>query len=78
MLDKKNFTCKRKKSISRIINVELPIKSNSEIRGMKGSGLLIINFKEKKILKDLKALSKELHFYLKQNDDVYNPKVRYL
>ena len=68
----------RKKSISRIINVELPIKSNSEIRGMKGSGLLIINFKEKKILRDLKTLSKELHFYLKQNDDVYNPKVRYL
>ena len=31
-----------------------------------------------KILRDLKALSKELHIYLKQNDDVYNPKVRYL
>ena len=45
---------------------------------MKGSGLLIINFKENKILKDLKSLSKELHNYLKQNDDVYNPKVRYL
>ena len=35
-------------------------------------------FKENKIIKDLKTLSKELHFYLKQNDDVYNPKVRYL
>jgi len=68
----------RKKGISRIINLELPIKSNSEDRGMKGSGLLIINFKENKILRDLKALSKELHLYLKQNDDVYNPKVRYL
>ena len=45
---------------------------------MKGSGLLIINFKEKKILKDLKSLSKELHFYLKQDDDVYNPKLRFL
>ena len=68
----------RKKGISRILNLELPIKSNSEDKGMKGSGLLIINFKENKILRDLKALSKELHFYLKQNDDVYNPKVRYL
>ena len=68
----------RKKGISRIINFELPIISNSKDRGMKGSGLLIINFKENKILRDLKALSKELHIYLKQNDDVYNPKVRYL
>ena len=68
----------RKKAISKIINLELPIKSNNEERGMKGSGLLIINFKESRILKDLKSLSKELHFYLKQNDDVYNPKVRFL
>ena len=68
----------RKKGISRIINFELPIISNSKDRGMKGSGLLIINFKENKILRDLKTLSKELHIYLKQNDDVYNPKVRYL
>ena len=68
----------RKKGISRMINFELPIISNSKDRGMKGSGLLIINFKENKILRDLKALSKELHIYLKQNDDVYNPKVRYL
>ncbi len=68
----------RKKGIGKMINLELPIKSNKEEMGMKGSGLLIINFKEKIILRDLKALSKELHFYLKQNDDVYNPKVRYL
>ena len=68
----------RKKGIGKMINLELPIKSNKEEKGIKGSGLLIINFKEKIILRDLKALSKELHFYLKQNDDVYNPKVRYL
>ena len=68
----------RKKGISKMINVELPIISNNDERGMKGSGLLIINFKENKILKDLKSLTKELHIYLKQNDDVYNPKVRYL
>ena len=68
----------RKKGISKIINLELPILSNNEKKGLKGSGLLIVNFKENKIMKDLKALSKELHFYLKQNDDVYNPKIRYL
>jgi len=68
----------RKKGISRMINLELPVISQSLEKGMKGSGLLIINFKENKILRDLKSLSKELHFYLKQNDDVYNPKVRYL
>ena len=68
----------RKKGIGKMINLELPIILNDEERGMKGSGLLIINFKENKIIKDLKALSKELHLNLKQNDDVYNPKVRYL
>ncbi len=68
----------RKKGISNLLNVELPINPNDEKRGMKGSGLLIINFNESKLLKELKLLSKDLHFYLKQNDDVYNPKVRYL
>ena len=68
----------RKKGIIKIINLELPILSNYGEKGLKGSGLLIINFKENKIMRDLKALSKELHFYLRQNDDVYNPKIRYL
>jgi len=68
----------RKKGISNIINVELPVKSNDENKGMKGSGLLIINFNNKKILNDLKDLLKELHFYLKQDDDVFNPKIRLL
>ena len=68
----------RKKGISNLINVELPVKANNEDRGMKGSGLLIMNFNEKKIMKDLKNLLKDLHLYLKQNDEVYNPKVRYL
>ena len=68
----------RKKGIGRIINIELPVIANNAEKGMKGSGLLVINFKENKILRDLKALTKELHFYLKQNDEVYNPKLRYL
>ena len=68
----------RKKAISNLINLELPIISKDENRGLKGSGLLILNFKQKKIIKDFKVLLKDLSFYLKQNDDVYNPKVRYL
>ncbi len=68
----------RKKGISNLINIELPIKSNNDEIGMKGSGLLIINFIEKNILKDLKGVLKDLSFYLKQNEDAYNPKVRYL
>ena len=68
----------RKKGISNLLNAELPLISNNDHIGMKGSGLLLINFKENKILKDLKLLLKDLHFYLKQSDDVFNPKVRYL
>ncbi len=68
----------RKKGISKLINIELPIMSNIEDRGMKGSGLLIINFNDKKIMKELRDLLKDLHFYLKVNDDAFNPKVRYL
>ncbi len=68
----------RKKGLNNIINIELPILSNNENIGMKGSGLLILNFNEKKIIKNLKSLLKELHFNLKQSNDVYNPKVRYL
>ncbi len=68
----------RKKGIGNLLNIELPIMPNDEEKRMKGSGLLIINFKEKKILKDLKNLVKDLHFYLKYSEDVYNPKVRYL
>ncbi len=68
----------RKKGISNLINAELPINSNNDDLGLKGSGLLLVNFNENKILKDLKLLLKDLNVYLKQSDDVYNPKVRYL
>ena len=68
----------RKKAISNLINLELPVTSNNDERGLKGSGLLLLNFNEKKIFKDFKVLLKDLSFYLKKNDDVYNPKVRYL
>ncbi len=68
----------RKKGINNLINAELPIKSIDNSTGLKGSGLLIINFNEKKILKDLKQTLKELHMNLKESEKVFNPKVRYL
>ena len=45
---------------------------------MKGSGLLIINFKNKLLFKNLKSLIKDLSKCLKDNDRVYKPKIRYL
>ncbi len=68
----------RKKGIKNLLNLELPIIDNNDNLGMKGSGLLLLNFKEKNIFKELKSLLKELHSYLKQSDDTYNPKVRLL
>ena len=68
----------RKKGISKILNLELPILKDDDNRGMKGSGLLIINFNNKLIFKDLKLLVKELHPYLRNNEEVYKPKIRYL
>ena len=58
--------------------LELPILKDDDNRGMKGSGLLIINFNNKLIFKDLKLLVKELHPYLRNNEEVYKPKIRYL
>ena len=68
----------RKKGLSNLINAELPIYSDENFKGMKGSGLLLLNFKEKKILKDLKILLKDLSIILRENDDIFKPKVRYL
>ena len=68
----------RKKGISSILNLELPILKDEDDKGMKGSGLLIINFNNKLIFKNLKSLIKELHLYLRYNEDVFKPKIRYL
>ena len=68
----------RKKGINSIINVELPIIENNDDRGMKGSGLLLINFKDKKIFTNLKLLMKDLQICLRQSDNVYKSKIRYL
>ena len=68
----------RKKGIGNIINIELPTKSKEEKQGMLGSGLLLINFNNKLIFKNLKLVAKELQFILKETDDVYGSKIRYL
>ena len=68
----------RKKGIGNIINVEIPIKSKEERQGMLGSGLLLINFNNKLIFKNLKLVAKELQFILKETDEVYSAKIRYL
>ena len=60
------------------VNVELPIIENNDDRGMKGSGLLLINFKDKKIFTNLKLLMKDLQICLRQSDNVYKSKIRYL
>ena len=48
------------------------------MKGMKGSGLLIINFNKKIIFNHLKNLIKDLYNLLKNNEEVYKPKIRYL
>ena len=67
----------RKKGISNILNIELPILKDEDNRGMKGSGLLIINFNNKVIFKNLKLLIKELSLYLTDSKEVFKPKIRY-
>ena len=67
----------RKKGISNILNLELPILKDDDNRGMKGSGLLIINFNNKLIFKNLKLLIRELNAYLTDSNEVFKPKVRY-
>ena len=68
----------RKKGISNLLNLELPVLKDIDNKGMKGSGLLIINFNNNLIFKNLKSLIKELHPYLRDNEEVFKPKIRYL
>ena len=68
----------RKKGIKNIINIELPIKSEDEKKGMLGSGLILINFNNKLIFKNLKLVAKDLQLILKEDNDVYGVKIRYL
>ena len=68
----------RKMGHKNLLNLELPIHLDDEKKEMKGSGLLIYNFNNRNIFYDLKILIKDIHNLLKQDEDVYKPKIRYL
>ena len=68
----------RRKGISNIINAELPIVKYGENTGMQGSGLLIINFKNKSLMRNLKGAINDIQNILKQEEKVTKYKLRYL
>ena len=68
----------RKKSISNVINVEVPIMKYGDNVGMQGSGLLLINFSNRSIMKNLKEVIQEIQDILKQEENSTRFKLRYL
>ena len=68
----------RKKGISNIINVEVPIMKYGDNVGMQGSGLLLINFLNRSIMKNLKEAIHEIKNILKQEENSTRFKLRYL
>ena len=68
----------RRKGISNIINAELPIVKYGKNTGMQGSGLLIINFKNKSLMRNLKEAINDIQNILKQEEKVTKYKLRYL
>ena len=68
----------RRKGISNIINAEIPIVKYGQNTGMQGSGLLIINFKNKSIMPNLKETINDIQNILKQEEKVTRYKLRYL
>ena len=68
----------RKKGISNIINVEVPIMKYGDNIGMQGSGLLLINFSNRSIMKNLKEVINEIQNIIKQEENTTRSKLRYL
>ena len=68
----------RKKGISNIINIEVPIMKYRDNVGMQGSGLLLINFTNRTIMKNLKEVINEIQNILKQEENSTRFKLRYL
>ena len=68
----------RKKGISNVINVEVPIMKYGDNIGMQGSGLLLINFTNRSIMKNLKEVINEIQNILKQEENITRSKLRYL
>jgi len=68
----------RKKGISNVINVEVPIMKYGDNIGMQGSGLLLINFTNRSIMKNLKEVINEIQNILKKEENITRSKLRYL
>ncbi len=68
----------RKKGISNIINIEIPIMKYGDHVGMQGSGLLLINFTNRSIMKNIKEVISEIQNILKQEENITRFKLRYL
>ena len=68
----------RKKGIGNIINIEVPIMKYGDNVGLQGSGLLLINFTNRSIMKNLKEVIHEIQNVLKQEENSTRAKLRYL
>ena len=68
----------RKKGISNIINIEVPVIKYGDNVGMQGSGLLLINFNNNSIIRNIKETINEIQKILKQEENITKPKLRYL
>ena len=68
----------RKKGIGNIINIEVPIMKYGDNVGLQGSGLLLINFTNRSIMKNLKEVIHEIQNILKKEENSTRAKLRYL
>ena len=68
----------RKKGISNIINIEIPIMKYGDHISLQGSGLLLINFTNRSIMKNFKEVISEIQNILKQEENITRFKLRYL
>ena len=68
----------RKKGIGNIINIEVPIKKYGDNVGLQGSGLLLINFTNRFIMRNLKEVINEVQNIIKQEENSTRTKLRYL
>tara|TARA_B100001248_G_C27313910_1_gene423393 strand:+ start:78 stop:908 length:831 start_codon:yes stop_codon:yes gene_type:complete len=68
----------RKKGISNIINIEIPIMKYGDHISLQGSGLLLINFTNRSIMKNVKEVISEIQNILKQEENITRFKLRYL
>ena len=72
------FRILEKKGIGNIINIEVPIMKYGDNVGLQGSGLLLINFTNRSIMKNLKEVIHEIQNVLKQEENSTRAKLRYL